>query len=1074
VIGQQWKTVLTSCAVAVALIFGASGVHAAGADARAAKILAESGVKGGLVVHLGCGDGELTAALLANERYLVHGLAVDAKSLETARATIRKRGRYGPVSVDVQRGQCLAYTDNLVNLVVCEAASSVPRAEIMRVLAPGGVLLMNAQSDPIARVTVKPRPDTIDEWTHYLHGADNNAVANDSVVGPPKHCQWISEPRWTRSHDHLNSLSALVSSGGRIFYIVDEAPTLSVALPPTWRLVARDAFNGVLLWKRDMGPWEGHLRGFRSGPTELARRLVSIGDRVYVTMGYGRPVSELDAVTGKTIRTYAGTENALELVIDEGTLFAIVGDRVPDNTDGKALPVKPKGVWMHWAIHRETPPRKTVVALEVDSGKELWRRETPELMPTALAVAGGRVYLQDSGEVVALEAASGKEVWKSERKVNLRRPSWSAPSLVVHKGVVLCGDRKVDIVHPGADAQGDPTQWIVNSHGGVAPMGEIVAFDAATGKELWRAPCKEVYNAPADVLVVDDLVWSGLLVQKREVGITQALDLLTGKVARQRTKDQDHFGIVMGHHRCYRNKATTEYLVLGRDGIEYIDVESGKGYGNAWVRGSCQYGVMPANGLTYAPSHSCACHVESKINSFNALAAGVSEGASAAGIRLEKGPAYGRVVDSSASRSWPTYRGDAARSGRAATDVPAELEIAWRVKPGGSLSSVVAADGVCVVAAMDRHTVHAFSMGDGKPLWEFTAGGRIDSPPTLHKGAALFGCADGWIYSASMADGRLAWRFRAAPRDRRIVAYGQVESAWPVHGSVLVQDGVLYAVAGRSSYLDGGLRMCRLNVSTGELLSEKTIAKGVLPDVPAFCDGSLYIRHRRFSPAGDDLPGNVRHLYSSAGFLDGSWWHRTYWQYGSSMRSNYGGWPISGSRTPAGRLMVMDDETVYGFGRFNQYSRIGSHVGLGGVAYRLYAAAKVTPAADQGKGKKGRRGPAANKVPARWSCDLPLLARGMVLANNVLFVAGPPDVFAPGPTNVGNPYVQGPLDALRKQAEALEGKHGGLLQAVSAVDGTRLSELKLDAGPVWDGMAAADGSLLLALSDGSLCCLRGK
>ena len=98
----------------------------------------------------------------------------------------------------------------------------------------------------------------------------------------------------------------------------------------------------------------------------------------------------------------------------------------------------------------------------------------------------------------------------------------------------------------------------------------------------------------------------------------------------------------------------------------------------------------------------------------------------------------------------------------------------------------------------------------------------------------------------------------------------------------------------------------------------------------------------------------------------------------------------------------------------------------------------------------------------------------MVLANNVLFVAGPPDVFAPGPTNVGNPYVQGPLDALRKQAEALEGKHGGLLQAVSAVDGTRLSELKLDAGPVWDGMAAADGSLLLALSDGSLCCLRGK
>ncbi|MEA3225187.1 MAG: hypothetical protein U9Q07_04490 [Planctomycetota bacterium] len=32
---------------------------------QAGRILAETGVKGGLVVHLGCGDGKLTAALRA-------------------------------------------------------------------------------------------------------------------------------------------------------------------------------------------------------------------------------------------------------------------------------------------------------------------------------------------------------------------------------------------------------------------------------------------------------------------------------------------------------------------------------------------------------------------------------------------------------------------------------------------------------------------------------------------------------------------------------------------------------------------------------------------------------------------------------------------------------------------------------------------------------------------------------------------------------------------------------------------------------------------------------------------------
>ena len=84
-------------------------------------------------------------------------------------------------------------------------------------------------------------------------------MAKDTVVGPPKRYQWISGPKWARSHDHLSSLSAMVSAKGRVFYIIDEAPITSVAFEPEWRLVARDAFSGVLLWKRKVEPWEGHL-----------------------------------------------------------------------------------------------------------------------------------------------------------------------------------------------------------------------------------------------------------------------------------------------------------------------------------------------------------------------------------------------------------------------------------------------------------------------------------------------------------------------------------------------------------------------------------------------------------------------------------------------------------------------------------------------------------------------------------------------------------------------------------------------------------------------------------------------
>ena len=45
-------------------------------------ILKATGVRGGLVVHLGCGDGRLTAALHADDSYLVHGLGKDAADVE--------------------------------------------------------------------------------------------------------------------------------------------------------------------------------------------------------------------------------------------------------------------------------------------------------------------------------------------------------------------------------------------------------------------------------------------------------------------------------------------------------------------------------------------------------------------------------------------------------------------------------------------------------------------------------------------------------------------------------------------------------------------------------------------------------------------------------------------------------------------------------------------------------------------------------------------------------------------------------------------------------------------------------
>ena len=53
---------------------------------EARGILGNARVNGGLIVHIGCGDGKLTAALRANNRFLVHGLDTDMTHIQKARA----------------------------------------------------------------------------------------------------------------------------------------------------------------------------------------------------------------------------------------------------------------------------------------------------------------------------------------------------------------------------------------------------------------------------------------------------------------------------------------------------------------------------------------------------------------------------------------------------------------------------------------------------------------------------------------------------------------------------------------------------------------------------------------------------------------------------------------------------------------------------------------------------------------------------------------------------------------------------------------------------------------------------
>jgi len=1033
------------------------------ASKLAQQIQKATGVKAGVIVHLGCGDGRLTAALRTGDAVRVQGLDTDAKNVEAAREHVRSLGLYGDVSVEQCSGKRLPYVDNLINLVVAEDPGRVPPDEIMRVLAPRGVAYIKTNNEWTK--TVKPWPEDIDEWQQHFHDADNNAVAHDTVVGPPRRFQWIGGLQWTRSHLTLPSITCFVSSKGRVFTVEDQGSAEHPALPGKFTLVARDAFNGIVLWQRPFPNWHPINVYIKFTPAQVQRRLAAVGDTVYCTPGLNAPITALDAAAGKTLKVYKGTERTQEFAFDRGILYTVIGD--PTDTLGIGNPRGGLGSsqFPPRAYGREIPklqnPKSSIVALKADSGEKLWEKsgdDTAKYQGTSLAVRSEYAVYCTLDAVVCLDRTTGRQVWRVPSNYNKpTSPGMSAALVLSDDAVYLAGAKS------------------------------LTAYSLKDGRKMWTGGAKLNHFKAPDLFITGGVVWSSYY---------NGYDPKTGEIVK--TLSQKMMG-PMGHDRCYRNRITDRYYINTKTGgSDFLGLDVPGEFPNPWARSTCGIGHLPCNGLLYLGPPACSCCNWVMLNAMNALAA--EPGLKSSGqpikvktsVRLDKGPAYGPIPNpkSPIPNDWPTYRHDAGRTGVTKAKVAAELKPCWETKLSTKASAPVIAAGKVFVADIDAHAVCALNAADGKRLWTFTAGSRVDSPPTYYKGLLLFGSRDGWVYCLRASDGELAWRFRGLP-DRKICAYGQLESAWPVCGNVMIKDDVAYFAAGRNSFMDGGIFLFGLDPQTGRVTHQRHMygpygedgfpiinsnitsgsgIDGMKTDI-FFTDGQLlYLRHQAFQSDLTPLrPEQVTkpHLIPSPGFLEAIPHHRTFWTIDRMIR-----YDIAASRGAAhGDILVMDGDDFYevrGYkpGRAANFDPRPS-------GYTLFAGtvAKATPAATPAAApeKKKKKKPAAGVKPKkkrkphgltatlRWSQNIPLTGKAMVLADDVLFVAGTPVVF--------------PKSDL---AKAYEGRMGGVLWAASAATGEKMAQYKLDAPPAWDSMAVANGRLYLSLSDGRVICMIGE
>lgn len=759
-LGARWLLVLAWVALTV-VSPPARGAEAGLDDRGLLEWLRGPAGPAGFCAQIGCGDGRWTVELARCERLAVHGLDKSPATVEGVRRQLEQQGLAGKAALETWTDSDLPYADNLINVLVVETPGWVTETELFRALTPLGVLCQKRAGR--WELQHKPWPADLDGWTHWRHGADGNMVSKDRAVTTPTGLRWVGGPvqdpggrKWY--YDHV-----LVSAAGRNFYQYES------------NLVARDSFNGRLLWDRPavatIFKETGTLFGLKLGTRLSKVRPVASADRLYAVAG-GKLVA-LDAATGQPVRSFCEVAGARELALLQETLLL---------SDSNSLR-----------------------AFKLDGSPRWQKAEAPRRF-----VAGeGKVFFVCESNVVGLNLADGAELWRTQD------PKAPETCTCTYYGGVLILERSA---------------WRDDGDGS-----GVIVFSGANGQRLWASNYTpgQTHFKEARAFFAQGLVWLEVQAQTKPVKIIwSGMDPLTGEPVKE-------WG-TRGLH-CSTPVATERCLIAPE--IEFTDLETGARSRARMARSACRLPFVPANGLLNTFPVQCECFP--MLRGYMGLAQSAGD-RKLRTPRLQKGPAWNRVkpesLPAASPADWPLYRHDAWRTGSTPASLPeGELKVLWETQVADAPTGLVAADweddpfvrglvtppvcaaGVLVSAVPHRHQVVALEPATGARRWTFTAGGRVDTPPSIGENLCVFGCHDGYIYAVAVADGQLVWRFRAAPFEARIAAYGQLESPWPVAGSVLLEAGVAYACAGRHPASDGGLRVVALRTQDGRLLWEKLI-----------------------------------------------------------------------------------------------------------------------------------------------------------------------------------------------------------------------------------------------------------
>jgi len=960
-----------------------------------------SGVRPGFCIDIGGAD----AAVLAGAGWIVHGLAFDAEGLKRARAAVDSANLVGAAQLTYLAHGPLPYVEGLADLVLVEnpaalSAQGVDEAECLRVLADGGVLL--TWRDGTWKSATRPVRSPTTTWTHPAGGPEGNRYAPDAPAGPFALVWQAGTPQ---NLVHWASTRGYVAAQGRVFAVTMNDPsnikTVYGASSNQQWLMARRGANGLLLWKMPLGGKDPNsdLTMLNTYPlaTDGARVCVPVKDK---------GIAVVNAGTGNLECTLATAFPSAKLV-DANGVIVTAGWGSPTNCTMWDVPrTNRTDSWRIWGIRTTGTDQGAVEAFDPTTGSRLWQENVSvqNLLATGDLVVGlAQGAPPVTSQIVFARAArSGKELW---------RKTFSADN------------GGADLILVGLDAK----RAYFGRHTPGTELHSVrcrslLALSTTNGSILWESPTA---GFPVILVVKNEVLYGN-----------ERLDAQTGA-------NLGKNGIGVSQNMC------TPPFLLGRMG--------GTGRGITWrllnpangpttksvalngIRTSCIDGLAFADQHIYVAQNNCRC-APAHVPGFLALGSNAppTEAAFRAPRPVEHGDVSAPVsAPPLTPEDWPTFRHDYERTAATSGKAPSALQPLWTAivtrplkHPSRDaaqegclplISAPVAVGETVWVSACEAGEVAAFDLTTGAPRWRTAMGARLDAPPTIDGGLCFVGCRDGRAAALTAASGELVWSTRIAPAERRILSFGQVEGSWPVTGSPLVRDGVVWCLAGRSTDADGGIALVTLDARTGSTRWATTftnpfLSNGRRTDILSTRGPDVGFQTFSFAPADGALlnPHTNADVRSWAG-LDG--WLDTAWtRVGKRRGGNY----ASGS--VLFDALAWEKDAGFGVLASTPYSRL--------IAFSRTNAQAIAKAADLAELWKSQ------PTPNRQTETMALTPQTVVIAGRIR---------TDDPT-----------------------KMHGFLALLQRSNGELIAQTETAAAPAPHGLCVAHGRIFLTMEDGTL------